>query len=189
MSQANAAEPSEPAAEVDLSAARTYAQSRMIRVCLPVLFVLMLAATVFAALLPSAGLLADASDLPYVPMFAFVSGVVTLWSLLVSLSVNRRVRLDAGGITLLGLFGRRHIAWDDVKELSLGGTHLFAEKGLGTKLFVEAHDRTLISFTSRLRGVGELVELVEARTGLSFTPTRDQTLELVAPEKDEQQEP
>jgi hypothetical protein len=149
---------------------RTYAQSLVIRLCLPILFLAMLTATVGAIVLAVVGGDPAYADQHYVPMAAMLFAVLSLWLLLVSLSVNRRIRLDERGITQLGLLGRRYIGWGDVKELCLGGNRTFAEGGLGTKLFIEGRDGTLISFTSRLHRAVELVERVEARTGLTFEP-------------------
>jgi hypothetical protein len=106
----------------------------------------------------------------------FLLGILALWLVLLSVSVNRRIRVDERGIERLGILGARRIHWAQVKELTLGGTATFAEGPLGTKLFVEGRDGRLIAFTNRLRGAGELIEIIEARTGLSFASPEDEVI-------------
>ncbi len=112
----------------------------------------------------------------------FLLAILALYLVLLSVSFNRRIRVDVDGIARLSLFGTRRINWTDVKELTLGGNTPFAEGAMGTKLFIEAADRTLITFTNRLRHVGELVDIIEAKTHSSFGATKDETIEPLPPD-------
>ena len=55
---------------------------------------------------------------------------------------------------------------------------------------VEGRDGTLISFTSRLQGAGELVERIEARTNLTFEPGKGtQLIQMASDEETEPEKP
>jgi hypothetical protein len=116
----------------------------------------------------------------------FLLGILALWLGLMAVGFSRRVRVDERGISRLGLFGSRRIDWADVTELTIGGSPGFAERVMGTKLFVEGRDGTLVTFTNRLNGVGELVEIIEARTHLAFgTPEGEAILPIADEEPDQ----
>jgi hypothetical protein len=160
----------------DLATARLYAQNRVVRIAWPIAAAVLLATTAAVPLLAAAGAWREAADAPFLPLTTLLLAVATLWLLLVSLSVNRRIRVDQHGIQRVGLFGACRIDWPEVTELTLGGTATFAEGALGTKLFVEGRNGRLVTFTSRLGGVGELVEIIEARTGLAFASPQDEAI-------------